>query len=136
MEPSIAFCGLDCSDCQRTKGEIARLSKELREALVENQFDKTAAVLARFMKPYANYDQCLELLGEMSGLLCKKGCRNGGGNPRCPIRACCKTNGYNGCWECGTFETCTKLDFLKPVYGSKLISDLKIRESQVKPTGK
>ena len=130
-----AYCGLDCAECQRTKGEIARLSKELRGKLEEYEFKKTAGVLANFMKPYANYDKCYELLGEMSGLLCEKGCRNGGGNPHCPIRTCNKTKGSEGCWACGTFETCDKLNFLKPAHGDELLADLKKLRAEAKVSG-
>jgi hypothetical protein len=57
---------------------------------------------------------------------CKKGCRNGGGNPFCKIRACCQKKGFEGCWECTEFETCNKLDFLKPVHDDAHTKNLKI----------
>jgi hypothetical protein len=48
---------------------------------------------------------------------CKKGCRNGGGNPFCAIRKCAQKKGVEGCWECVEFEKCEKLDSLNQVHG-------------------
>jgi hypothetical protein len=61
----------------------------------------------------------------MVRLRCKRACRNGGGNPSCRPRVCCTKRGIAGCWECGEFETCAKLDFLKPIHGDANVKNLK-----------
>jgi len=63
-----------------------------------------------FGKEFASYAECYKVLGAMVKFRCKKGCRNGGGNPFCVIRKCAQKKSIEGCWECGEFEKCTKLD--------------------------
>jgi hypothetical protein len=41
------------------------------------------------------------------------------------MRKCCQNKGTQGCWECADFETCEKLDFLKPAHGDAHIKNLK-----------
>ncbi|OYD13910.1 hypothetical protein CH330_09795 [candidate division WOR-3 bacterium JGI_Cruoil_03_51_56] len=120
----IAYCGLYCGDCILHKGEIADMARDLRKKLREAKFSRQAKGLSLFLKPLANYDQCYETLGAMVRLRCKTTCRDGGGPPFCKIRACCKKNGIQGCWQCEKFETCKKLDFLKPVHGDAHIKNL------------
>ena len=31
------------------------------------------------------------------------GCRNGGGDPDCPLRKCASERGLDGCWQCDEF---------------------------------
>ena len=70
-----------------------------------------------FFKVFANYKECYEVLGAFVKLRCKNACRNGGGPPFCKMRKCCVKKEIEGCWECDMFESCKKLDFLKPVHG-------------------
>jgi hypothetical protein len=35
-----------------------------------------------------------------------------------------------GCWECNEFETCTKLDFLKPIHEDMYMKNLRILKTQ------
>jgi hypothetical protein len=73
------------------------------------------------------------VLGAMVKLRCRKVCREGGGNPFCKIKICCNKKQIQGCWECDDFETCTKLDFLKPVHDDALYKNMrKIRKSGMK----
>lgn len=61
----------------------------------------------------------------MVRLRCNKGCRSGGGNPACKVRGCCVKKGIDGCWECGDFESCGKLEFLKPIHEDACLKNLK-----------
>ena len=131
-ENSLACCGLVCSMCFNYKGEIADLSRDLRKKLREEKFDRIAPGLSKYFKDLANYTVCYEVLGAMVRLRCKRGCREGGGNPGCKIRICCRQKNIEGCWECGVFETCNKLDFLKPIHGDEHLQNLK----KVKRQGK
>lgn len=114
---AIAYCGLDCADCFSRKGEIADLAKALRKKLREEKFAKMAPGLSKFFKTFQDYDACYEVLGAMVKLRCGHSCRDGGGNPFCKVRACCKKKEIEGCWECAEFETCEKPDFLEPIHG-------------------
>lgn len=127
----IAYCGLYCGGCPIYKGKIADLARDLRKELREVKFDKTAEALSEisFFKIFNNYQQCYEVLGAMVKLRCRKVCKDGGGPPFCKIRKCCQKKGIDGCWECEEFETCEKLDFLKPGHGDAHIKNIrKIRK--------
>lgn len=121
----IAYCGLYCGDCFNYKGEIADLSRDLRKKLRQTKFDVIAQGLSGFFKEFKDYPQCYAVLGALVKLRCKRGCRNGGGNPACKIRICCQKKNITGCWECVDVETCTKMDFLKPVHGDAIAKNLK-----------
>jgi hypothetical protein len=124
----IAYCGLYCGDCYRYKGKIADLARDLRKELRQEKFDLTADTMSQtsFFAAFKNYPQCYELLGEMVKFRCKRSCRGGGGPPVCKIRECCQKKAIDGCWQCDEFETCRKLDFLKPFHDDAHIKNLKI----------
>jgi hypothetical protein len=123
----IAYCGLYCGDCFGHKGTIADLARDLRKELRSNKFDKFAKEMAKypFAKVFENYQECYEVLGAMVKFRCKRTCKGGGGPPACKMRKCCQKNGYSGCWECDDFETCKKLDFLKPVHDDAHIKNIR-----------
>jgi len=123
-EDLIAYCGLYCGDCPNHKGEIADLARDLRKKLREAKFDRTAQGLSKYFKEFQNYEQCYQVLGTMVRLRCKRTCRSGGGPPSCKVRVCCNKRGVAGCWECEEFETCQKLDFLKPIHADANIKNL------------
>jgi hypothetical protein len=126
-EHLITYCGLYCGDCFGHKGTIADLARDLRKELRDAHFDKTAESLSNvpFFKEYKHYKECYEVLGAMVRFRCNKVCRDGGGPPFCKMRKCCQNKGTQGCWECADFETCEKLDFLKPAHGDAHIKNLK-----------
>lgn len=129
--PIIAYCGLYCNECFSYTGKIADLARDLRKELRQERFDKTAESLSSipFFKVFKGYPGCYEVLGAMVKLRCRKGCRNGGGDPFCAIRRCCIKKGFEGCWECDEFEDCKKMDFLKVNHGDAHIKNLrKIRK--------
>jgi len=123
----IAYCGLYCGDCIGYRQKAAVLSRDLRKELRETKFEKTAEYLSTmpFFSKYKNYKECYEVLGEIVKMRCKRACRGGGGPPFCKMRKCCQKKGFKGCWECDEFETCKKLDFLKPNHGDAHIKNLR-----------
>ncbi len=121
----IAYCGLYCGDCFNYKGEIADLARDLRKKLREAKFEQVSQGLSKFFKEFKNYGQCYEVLGVMVRLRCKMTCRDGGGPSSCRIRKCCQKKNIQGCWECEEFETCKKLDFLKPIHGDAHLKNLR-----------
>jgi len=124
----IAYCGLYCGDCIGYRQKAADLARDLRKELRKTKFEKTAEYLSTmsFFAVYKNYKQCYEVLGALVKMRCKKGCKGDGGPPFCKIRKCCQKKGFEGCWECDEFETCKKLDFLKPNHGDAHIKNLRI----------
>ena len=122
----IAYCGLYCGDCYRYKGRIADLGRDLRKELRQEKFAETAETMSQisFFASFKDYPQCYQLLGEMVKLRCKRTCRGGGGPPVCKIRECSRKKGIDGCWQCDEFETCKKLDFLKPFHRDAHLKNL------------
>ena len=133
-EKLIAYCGLYCGDCHGYKGKVADLARDLRKELRDSRYERFARFVSEkgFMKELENYDVCYETMGAMVKFRCRKGCRNGGGPPFCRIRKCCQKKGYDGCWECGEFGACEKLDFLRPVHDDGYIKNLR----RIKKKGK
>jgi len=124
----IAYCGLCCLDCFGYNAKIPDLARDLRKELRSSKFEKFADFISTysFGAVYKDYKKCYDVLGAMVKFRCRKGCKDGGGPPFCKMRKCCQKKGLNGCWECDIFETCKKLDFLKPVHGDGHIKNLRI----------
>ena len=123
----IAYCGLYCGDCHGFQNKIPDLARDLRKELRSSKYDKFGQFISKqpFGKPLKHYKECYQALGMMVKFRCRKGCKNGGGNPFCKIRKCCQKNNYQGCWECDKFEACKKLNFLKPVHNDAHIKNLR-----------
>ena len=120
----IAYCGLYCGDCFGYKGTVADMARDLRKELRQAKFDKVAEAFP--FKEFKNYKECYKMLGALVRMRCKKTCKGGGGPPFCRMRICCQKKDIDGCWECDEFETCDKLDFLKPVHGDAHAKNLRI----------
>ena len=126
----VAYCGLYCGDCHGYKGTIPDMARDLRKELRKSKYSKFAKGVSKFFKVLEKYDTCYEVLGAMVKFRCKRACKNGGGPPFCKMRKCCQKKEIQGCWECDEFETCTKLNFLKPIHDDAHIKNLrKIKKS-------
>jgi hypothetical protein len=125
-ENLIAYCGLYCGDCYNHKGVIADLARDLRKELRAANFEQSAEFLSAipFFKEFKNYKECYAVLGAMVRLRCHKTCKSGGGPPFCKIRKCCQLKAFKGCWECGEFEVCKNLDFLRVSHGTAHLKNL------------
>jgi hypothetical protein len=123
----IAYCGLYCSECPSYTGVIADMARDLRKELRNYRFDKTAELLSSvpIFKTYKKYPDCYTVLGAMVKMRCGKTCKNGGGNPWCKIRQCCKKKEFEGCWECSEFGSCKKLTFLEGNHGKAHVKNLR-----------
>jgi len=127
-ENLVAYCGLYCGDCHGYQQKIQDLARDLRKELRQTKYKNFADFMAeqKFGEVFKDYDKCYEVLGSMIKYRCHKGCRSGGGNPFCAIRKCCVKNKYTGCWECAEFESCSKLDYLRPVHEDGHIKNLRM----------
>ncbi len=124
----VAYCGLYCGDCFRYQGGIADLARDLRKELRHAKFDRQAELLANepFFAVFKDYRSCYAVLGALVELRCRRACRGGGGPPLCQIRRCCHRKGIDGCWQCDEFNTCQKLDFLRPFHGEAHLKNLRV----------
>jgi len=127
-ENLVTYCGLYCGDCFGYKGKIADLARDLRKELRQAKFDRQAELMSNdpFFATLKHYGQCYEVLGALVKFRCKRACRGGGGPPFCKMRKCCQKKGIEGCWQCEEFETCEKLDFLKPFHGEAHLKNLRM----------
>jgi hypothetical protein len=122
-----AYCGLDCGSCFGYTKTISEAAKSLRRTM---RAEKMKQVWPS-MPFLGDYDAFKKDLDALAGLRCK-GCRDGGGNPFCKIRKCAQKLNYEGCWECGEFETCEKLTFLEPGHKDEHLKSLrKLKKSLV-----
>lgn len=126
----LAPCGLYCGDCYANTGEIADQARDLRKTLRSRRFKDYAKAIP--FKEFKHYEECYACLGAMVKLRCRKGCRQGGGNPYCKIRICADKKGFQGCWECSEFQDCNNLKFLESTHGERHFKNLrKLRRSGV-----
>lgn len=125
---SVAYCGLCCDDCHAHNGKIPDLARDLRKELRATRYEKFASFMAKsyFGQGFKEYPKAYETLGAMVKFRCRRGCRNGGGNPACRIRKCAQKKGYEGCFQCVEFESCEKLEFLKPVHDDAHLKNLRL----------
>ena len=132
----VGYCGLHCGDCHGFNGRIPDLARDLREELRKSRYDLFAGFMSQspFGKDFKDYDDCYRVLGAMVRFRCRKGCRNGGGNPACKIRKCAQKKGFEGCWMCQDFEKCKNLEFLASVHGDAHKKNLRgIKRNGLKP---
>lgn len=117
-----AYCGLYCGDCAFHTGTIPDMARDLRKELRRVRFEKAAEVI-----PFLDadkYREAYEYLGSLVKLRCK-GCKASSRSKYCHIAQCAIGKGFEGCWECSDFATCTKLDFLVPVHGDAHMKNLR-----------
>ncbi len=102
----IGYCGLNCAECFGYKLTVSEAAKSLRRELRTAKL-KDAWKEIPFLGEYEPFKKALDGLAM---LRCPKACRGGGGNPWCKIRKCTQKKEFAGCWDCGDFETCGKLE--------------------------
>ena len=123
----VAYCGLYCDDCMARKGKVADLATELKSELKASGFDRFASAISDvpFFKALKKYPDFTEVLDVLVAARCTKTCKEGGANPACEVRICCKEKEIEGCWVCGEFVDCEKLRFLEGVHGIAHIRNLR-----------
>ncbi len=117
-----AYCGLYCESCPFHAGTIPDLARDLRAELRKARFEKIAEVIP--FKEFKNYQDAYDILGAMVKLRCK-GCRGGSRSKFCNIAQCAVKKGFEGCWECGEYTDCSKMDFLAHVHGDAHVKNMR-----------
>ena len=128
-ESLIAYCGLYCGDCPILKSGVADLAKELLAKLEESKFERWGPGISEVIdefRPLSDFKQGIGFLNALDMLRCDRTCRKGGGTESCKIRICCVKKNLEGCWLCEEFETCSTLDWLKPVNRDSHLINLRI----------
>jgi hypothetical protein len=122
-----AYCGLFCGDCIRYKSKAADLALDLLNELKRVHFDNYATVKRSSVKAFEHFGEMTKAMEAINHLKCDTPCRLGGDgcDKPCEIIKCVHLKGLDGCWKCGEFEKCDKLDFLKPFHGNGPQKNLK-----------
>jgi hypothetical protein len=116
-----SYCGLYCKDCIPSKTELYAVAARLQGLLEELQFAKYAELKtvqtywAEANSAFSHYPEFLAVLQSIRDLECTSVCRDGGGykGDRCGIKKCAIAKGFDGCWECGDYHSCTLLEPMK-----------------------
>ena len=95
----VAYCGLFCPKCYKVV--VSEAAEFLKNAL-ENTY-----ICGSPNEPSIEFK---EEINKLVRLRCPKLCKDGGGNPSCPIRKCCIKKNIAGCWGCDDFQICDKLN--------------------------
>ena len=116
-----SYCGLYCKDCIPSKTELYAAAARLQERLEELQFSKYAGLKAaqtywsEANAACTHYPEFLVVLQAIQGRVCTSLCREvcGYKGDRCEIKKCAIAKGFDGCWQCGDYQSCTLLEPMK-----------------------
>ncbi|MBN2240536.1 MAG: DUF3795 domain-containing protein [Dehalococcoidales bacterium] len=129
-----AYCGLYCGDCIRYRSKASDLARSLLEELTSTEFGEYARIKSSparqldAVSAFSHFREACEVLQAVTDLQCNTPCREGGGcsSFSCTILECCTDKGFEGCWQCDSFETCEKLDNLTSIHGDSPRQNLRI----------
>jgi hypothetical protein len=123
----VAYCGLNCGDCFWRRGEVSRLARELGAEIRRSGYDRYARYVTRYSngRRFRDFDRFEKVLAAVQKPGCTKPCREGGCDPKCGPRRCCRAQGYDGCWQCGDFAKCPALTKLEPIHGKGHLKNLR-----------
>jgi len=109
----VAYCGLYCGTCDVYEGQFMDAAKRLQGLCQKHAVAAWAPQVAAFVPAMAGYAQFEGVLGWFTTFDCA-GCREGGGDPNCKLRACVKERGLDGCWECVDLPCDLRREFFGP----------------------
>jgi hypothetical protein len=135
-EEKIGYCGLYCGTCGMGGGLVSDRAKKLKEVVEAYKFEDWVSDFFEQADTQLVLDQAIRALGYSEEDIAElkeeierskfdfaqfkaglewftkvdcSGCREGGGNPICPVRMCAKSKKIRGCWECEEIEECRTL---------------------------
>ncbi len=111
---SMAYCGLNCAECQRRFADIRQKINDLNEAFEQVNVQEMVKMIPFMKGKYRGYKKFTTFFNEEC-----PGCREKGGNPFCGIRKCATRKDYFTCAECESL--CKKFDSLYKVHGDNEI---------------
>lgn len=121
-EQLIAYCGINCKECKARSHRRIVLATKFKESLQELPLD----LFSQIFPPFKNIQVVMDFLDTFAQFSYQTCCTDAAkpcGDPGCAIRSCVQQNGFRTCAECDRYQSCEKLDFLKPHHPT-LISDL------------
>jgi hypothetical protein len=121
-----ACCGLYCGDCIPADEVLFDTTGRLRQQLEDCRFDEYATYKSTGNKTFDAYQVFREVLDAILALRCLTTCFHGGGRPDCAIRDCAHGKGLEGCWQCGDFETCDRLQSMSACHGDTVQHNLRM----------
>jgi len=111
----VGYCGLYCGACGIHQGRIKQAVENLRTIINAYGFDKFAAELAKWEPAFQHHKEFEEVMDGYVKLFGQcPNCLNGGGNPECAVRQCCKQKAFATCAECAEMDTCDKVKQFGP----------------------
>ena len=102
----VAFCGLYCGLCA-SRRRIPQQAARLRETLRKEGYDQGYFDIPCLTEVFATFWKGLNCLADSP---CP-GCRGGGGNPDCAVRACAQEHAVTICPLCADYP-CQRLGML------------------------
>jgi len=103
----VTYCGLYCGLCA-SRRRIPQQAATLRETLCKEGYDRGYFDIPGLEAGFAAFWEGLNRLADAP---CP-GCRAGGGNPGCAIRACAQERGVTACPLCADYP-CRRLEVLR-----------------------
>lgn len=107
----VGYCGLYCGFCCR--GRLKKAARDLLTTTDTYGFEKIASVLKVSDPDFKNYSESDRVLKAMNRFFDSFGscptCANGGGDPNCTVRICCREKAYSTCLDCISMDSCEKL---------------------------
>ncbi|MBC7233143.1 MAG: DUF3795 domain-containing protein [Chloroflexi bacterium] len=103
----VAFCGLYCGLCA-SRRRIPQQAASLRETLRKEGYDQGYFDIPGLAEVFAAFWKGLNCLADSP---CP-GCRSGGGNPNCAVRACAHEHAVTICPMCADYS-CQRLEMLR-----------------------
>jgi len=119
-----ACCGLYCGDCIPSYRPLFDAAERFRQELQKCQFDKYAQYKSKGNRTFDHFGTFRAVLNAILMLQCPKTCCQGGGRSDCPIRACARGKGWEGCWQCPTAEACALLEPMTACHGGTVKHNL------------
>lgn len=118
----VAYCGLYCPKCY--KNVVSEAATKLKFVLEDTHISNKPNLIPPSFK---------KTLDKLICLHCQRICKNGGGNPNCAIKKCCKEKNISGCWECNNYKKCEKLHerFVKNIEKIKKLGLIKYIKQQL-----
>jgi hypothetical protein len=120
------YCGMYCGACDIYQKRIGKAAGELKKIMGIYGFSTFASQIPG-LEEFGTFEKVLDNLIMIFGQ-CQT-CRQGGGDPECKIRRCCKDKGLETCAQCDAMP-CDKILSFQEHY-PRLIEDLQ----EIKKTG-
>jgi hypothetical protein len=119
------YCGLYCGACDIYQKRIGKAAGELKKIMGIYEFNTFAPQIPG-LEEFETFEKVLDNLIMIFGQC--QACRQGGGDPECQIRQCCKEKEIDTCAQCDAMP-CDKLNMILDHYPGLKDNLLEIKTS-------